>query len=122
LPFEGTLLAESLREGAKLEGIPLLVRAIRRADIGDPSVGQPRLWTLIEFEIADEAVTALAEALSVALAPGPWYCDLRSDEQTVVVFADRIFRYPRGDQTGRESAEAHARGVGVPDAQIDWPA
>jgi hypothetical protein len=122
LPFAGTLLAESLREAATLEGIPLIVRAIRRADAGDPSVGQPRTWTLIEFEIAEEAAAALAEALTVALAPGPWYCDFRSDAETVVVFADRAFRYPRGDQTGRESAENHARAVGVPAAQIDWPA
>jgi hypothetical protein len=36
------------------------------------------------------------------------------------VFADSVFRYPRRDQSGREEAEAHARAVGVPEAQIDW--
>jgi hypothetical protein len=119
--FTGNLLAESLRKQRPLDAVPLTVRRVFRADDGDPSAGQPVTWTFLEFEVPDDQADALASALADALEPGPWYCDFRSDTETFVVFADRVFRYPRRDQSGREEAVAHARSVGVPEAQIDWP-
>jgi hypothetical protein len=44
-----------------------------------------------------------AEALADVL-DSAWYCDFHSEDETFVVFADRVFRYPRGDNSGRESA------------------
>jgi hypothetical protein len=32
-----------------------------------------------------------------------------------------VFRYTRGDRSARAEVEAHARSVGVPEAQVDWP-
>jgi hypothetical protein len=119
--FTGNLLAESLRKEHALDAVPITVRRISRADDGDPSAGQPLTWTFLEFEVADDDADALASALAEALEPGPWYCDFRSDTETFVVFADRVFRYRRRDQSGRVEAEVHARSVGVPEAQIDWP-
>jgi hypothetical protein len=120
VPFTGNLLAESLRKDAPLEAVPLAVRKIWRADAGDPAADQPLTWTFIEFEIPDDSVDALAAALARGLQPGPWYCDFRSEQETFVVFANRIFRYPRGDQSAREEAEGYARSVGVPETQVDW--
>lgn len=122
MPITGTLLAESLRKERALEGVPLIVRRIFRADDGDPSAGQPLTWTFLEFEVPADHADRLASALADALEPGPWYCDFRSDTETFVVFADRVFRYARRDPSGRGAAEAHARSVGVPESQIDWPA
>lgn len=92
-----------------------------RAEAGDPSAGQPLVWTFIEFEIPDASVDALVDALRRALAPGPWYCHFRSGEETVVVFAGKDFRYARGDAAGRIAAKDYARSAGVPESQIDWP-
>jgi hypothetical protein len=120
--ISGTLIAESMRVGALLENLPLRIVRISRRDAGDVTVGQPPTWTIIEFEISDEHADALVAALSAALqATGGWYCDLRSAGETFVVFAGRVFRYPRGDATARGEAEEHARSVGVPDPQLDWP-
>lgn len=121
MSFTGTLLAESLRTGAVLDGVPLAVLRIWRSDAGDPAAGQPLTWTFIEFEVAAGSAGLFAERLSAALTSGPWYCDLRDEDETIVVFAGRVCRYSRGDQRGRETAEAYARAVGVPEAQIDWP-
>ena len=122
MTVKGILLAESIRVGASLEGIPLTVRKIYRREAGDADLGQPRVWTFIEFEARDDEADALADGLSAALEPTlGWYCDFRSDEETFVVFAGHIFRYRRGDRTGRARAEDHARSVGVPTAQLDWP-
>lgn len=118
--YTGNLLAESLRRETVLADVPFHVRKIWRRDAGDPSAGQPLTWTFIEFDVPGEAVDQFAGTLSRALEGGPWYCDFRSDEETFVVFAERVFRYARGDRGGREAAERHARSVGVPEAQIDW--
>ena len=50
-----------------------------------------------------------------------WYCDFHTDTETFVVFAEAIYRYPRGDVEGRAAAVAHAREVGLPASQADWP-
>jgi len=118
----GTLIAESLRDGASIEGIALTTTKIVRASAGDVDAGQPRMWTLIEFEIADEHGDELALLLERSLErEGGWYCDFRNEHDTFVVFADRTFRYARGDESGRAAASEYGRSLGVPEAQLDWP-
>jgi hypothetical protein len=122
MPIVGGLIAESLRIGAVLDEVPLIVTKVSRSDVGDTDAGQPRTWTFLEFETRDEDAARLAGALESALAAhGGWYCDFHSDTETFVVFAGRTFRYPRGDEQGRSNAAAYARSVGVPEAQLDWP-
>ena len=117
----GTLVAESLRDDAVVADVTLRVGAVVRVAAGDPTAGQPLVWTLLELEADDGDLDVLVARLAAAVRPGPWYCDLRTDTETVVVFADRVFRYARGDAAGRAAAEAHARSSGVPRGQIDWP-
>src|SRR5207237_1672658 len=108
--------------GAAVERVPLTVRKVSRADCGDEPAGQPRIWTFIDFEAPAAAAASLAQALSDALdASLGWYCDFRSADETFVVFAGRIFRYPRGEVSGRSRAADYGRSVGVPEAQLDWP-
>ena len=122
MQLEGALIAESLRIGAVLDDLGLTVRKISRADVGDVDAGQPLTWTFIHFEAPAEQASRLADALSNALDPTlGWYCDFRTADETFVAFGGRVFRYPRGDRAGRSEAEAYARSVGVPEAQIDWP-
>jgi hypothetical protein len=118
----GALIGESLRVGASLNAVVLTVDKISRIAAGDEETDQPRLWTFIEFEVPDEKAAALAGALSGILEPEHgWYCDFRTHDQTYVVFAERIFAYPRGDRLGRAEAATYARSVGVPESQLDWP-
>jgi hypothetical protein len=118
----GGLISESLRVGSVLEGVPLTVIKVWRAEAGDVEAGQPRTWTFIDFEVADQDVERLAKALEESLARrGGWYCDFRTATETFVVFAGRSFRYPRGDDSARATTAEYARSVGVPEAQLDWP-
>jgi hypothetical protein len=119
--LSGVLIGESLRTGAELTGIPLQVAKLWRAEAGDTSAGQPTHWTLLEFTAEDTDAERLAEALAQCLSPtGGWYVDYRTDDQAYVVFANRVFRYPRGDTEGRGRAQEYGRSVGVPEAQLDW--
>jgi hypothetical protein len=120
--YSGALIAESLRPAAVLDGFPLTVVKIYRAEFGDVEAGQPRLWTVIEFGVPAGRAPQFAEALSRNLQKeGGWYCDFHSAEDVFVVFAERIFRYPFGDQAGRARAVEHGRSLGVPETQLDWP-
>ncbi len=83
---------------------------------------QAATWTLLTFTVDDTAVAALARKLAAALDVRGWYVDVQTANETIVVFPGRVFRYPRGDPEGRREAESYARGLGIPDAQLDWPA
>lgn len=120
--LEGTLIAESIRAGAELGGVPLVSRNISRRAQGEEPAGQPQLWTLIEFEADERDAELLADALAKVLEhDGGWYCDFRTPDETFVVYSGRVFRYPRGDGPGRAEAAAYGRSVGVPESQLDWP-
>src|SRR3954447_21394149 len=117
--LRGAIVAESLRLGAKVEGVGLVVRKLERLDagIGD----QPGTWTLVSFEADDDEAELLAAGLSDGLEPtGGWHADFHSDAQLTVVFGGRTFRYRRGDTRAREEVPDYARSVGVPEEQRDW--
>jgi hypothetical protein len=122
----GTLVAESIAVGRALHGLDLVLRGIERVEPADLSDGQraagiPERWTLLRFDVADAAAAAFAESLAGVLDEPGWYADLHTVDESFVVFAGRVFRYPMGDREGRAAAEAHARAHGVPEPQIDWP-
>jgi hypothetical protein len=117
--LHGVIVAESLRLGAVIEDVQLVVRKLERVDAGVDE--QPPHWTLVSFEAADADADRLADALSDALEPtAGWYVDFHSDSDVTVVFSGRIFRYRRGEKNERAKVEEYARSVGVPDAQLDW--
>jgi hypothetical protein len=119
--LEGTLIAESIRPGASLDDLRLIVRQITRHAPDGTTPDQPPVWTDILFEVDEKDAEDLARKLADVLdAPG-WYADFRSDTETVVVYRGKIFRYPRGDAAARAQAVAHGRAQGVHDHQLDWP-
>ncbi|MEW2385539.1 hypothetical protein AB0873_26100 [Micromonospora sp. NPDC047707] len=116
----GTLVVESLALNTAID-VPLNLRRIHRIPAWNAASGQPAQWTLIDFTCPDDVGDELARQLAAALAPGRWYADYATDTTSWVVFAGRVFTYPRGDDTGRQEASTYARTIGVPEAQIDWP-
>ena len=121
----GTLIAESIRVGAVLDGPGFAVRELRRveADLapGQRAAGLPDRWTLVAFEVDDAHAAELACAMAAVLDEPGWYADLHTADRSFVVFCGRVVGYARDDAAGRAAAEAFARDRGVPDAQIDWP-
>jgi hypothetical protein len=122
----GTLIAESVVVGGRLDDLDVVLRGIERVAPQDLSAeqrgaGVPAQWTLLRLELADAAAPALAHALAGVIVERGWYADLRTAEETFVVVAGHVFRYPIGDPKGRAAAEAFARQHGVPDTQLDWP-
>ena len=121
---EGTLIAESLRVGATLEGFKVTVSRIYRETASlspeQRSHGLSPIWTLIEFAVGDLEADRFAEALSRSLDRFGWYANFHTDTDAFVVFSNRVFRYRRDDSAGRAHAQAFARDQGVPETQLGW--
>ncbi|MGA5508283.1 hypothetical protein [Streptomyces umbrinus] len=121
--LEGVLIAESLRAGAQLTGIPLRITKLTRVEMTDPGQHQPRIWTLLDFAADELDAERLADQLASCLSStGGWYTDFHTSRETFVVFADKVFRYARGQAEGRREAQDYGRSVGVPEQQLDWHA
>jgi hypothetical protein len=120
--LEGTLLAESLRVGATLDDLALTVRKISRYRVHSATSDQPDVWTAVEFEAEESGAVQLAQAFADALDQPGWYANFQSPAESFVVFPSRIFRYPRGSQTGRAEAQAYGRQLAIPEPQLDWTA
>lgn len=118
----GYIILESMRPGSRLEGLPFTLRKIERwLPRPDATPDQPAVWATVEFDFPDEDAERIAIAFSEVLAEaGGWYTDFSVGGETFVVFANRIFRYPTGDQAARAEAQAYGRSVGVPETQLDW--
>jgi hypothetical protein len=121
--ISGSLIAESLRPGVPFTPEGIEITKVTRLDVSDSvAPTQPKAWTIIEFTGARADADALARELAACLSPeGGWYADFRAGDDHVVVFADRIFRYRRGDHAVRDEAVSYGRSVGVPAHQLDWP-
>jgi hypothetical protein len=120
--LRGRLLTESLRVGSELAVPDLLLRRVGRADVSSSaSATQPKVWTFLDFEAPDDRADELAAALAAALLPDDgWYANFEVGDQDVVVFANRVFRYTKGDAAGRHEAVVYGRDAGTPEHQLDW--
>jgi hypothetical protein len=117
----GTILAESIRIGAELSVDGLIVTKIFRRDMPDEPPGMPTTWTFVEFEAEDDRAGELAQKLAdVLIAEGGWYADFGVGDDHVVVFAGKVFRYPKGDEAGRAEAIRYGLSAGCPADQLDW--
>jgi hypothetical protein len=118
--IEGTLIAESLGVGTNLENLTLTVRKISRYRAQGTTPDQPGIWTTLDFEAEDTDAAELAQAFAEALDQPGWYVNFQSPAESFVIFPGRVFRYPRGDETGRAQAQAHGRRLAIPEPQLDW--
>ena len=120
--LRGRLLMESLRVGAELAVRDLTVRRLGREDVSaSASATQPKAWAFLDFEAPDERVEELAAALAAALLPDDgWYASFEVGDEHVVIFADKVFRYVKGDRDAHREAVAYALAAGTPKQQIDW--
>jgi hypothetical protein len=118
--IRGGIICESLKPGTVLEGYKLHVTRWSRYEVSDAAEWQPNLWTLIEFEAAEDDADALAQRLSKDLSAPGWYANWNSETEATVVFPEKIFRYKRGDKVARRKVQRYGLDCGVPEPQLDW--
>lgn len=113
--LQGTILKESLSDEQVLDHVEIVHVEVWRVDHHTPF--QPKYWTAISFEtqsllFLDQLARGLKEK---------WYVDLNDGEYKILVFKDKIIRYPFGDTQGKKQAVEYCREIGIPESQIDWP-
>jgi hypothetical protein len=116
--FTGLLLQESLEDLSVLETLD-----ITKVEVWEPGeLGKPAgpIWTATYFEGSDDDADKTAERISKAMKASFWYANIHLETDEIVIFADNVFRYVRGDAQARKAPEDHARSLGVPEHQIDW--
>jgi len=119
--ISGYVIAESMRTGSQLSGVPLELTKIERYAVVSATAEQPGAWTMIEFKFAESDAERMIEALAEALDEhGGWYSELSLGGEKIVIFAGRVFRYTPGDEVARAQAQAYGRERGVPQPQLDW--
>jgi len=112
--MKGTIIKESLAEEAILDLVAIEGAEIWKAE--NHTADQPSYWTAIFFSTEADG---FINKLSYALKEG-WYVDLSDGAEKVLVFKNRVIRYPLGDAAGKQRAAAYCRKIGVPESQIDW--
>lgn len=118
MTFTGLLLQECLADRAVLDR--LNVTKVETWKVGDAGLPGPPVWTATHFEGDEPDADKTAEAISAAMVNSYWYANIHCSKDEIVIFADRVFRYPRGDAEARRAPEEYARSIGVPEHQIDW--
>ena len=116
----GYLIAESMRPGSTLEGFALTLTRIERYTVDNATEQQPAAWTMVHFEFPEDQAKSVANALADVLDTPGWYTNFDTDEETIVIFPGRVFRYPHDDKAARTEAEAYAATLDIPAAQRDW--
>jgi hypothetical protein len=112
------LLQESLEHLGVLEKLN-----ITKVEVWEPGeLGKPAgpIWTATFFEVTDDNADATAELISKAMKDSVWYANIHLEPDEIVIFANKVFRYVRGDAEARKAPEDYARSLGVPEHQIDW--
>jgi len=116
--FSGLLIKESLRDRSVLDRLRIVKE--ESWDIDDAAEGQSPVWNVAWFEIEEDFIDEMTEALSEALEPGKWFLEISNDDTMIVVFPGKVFSYKKGDEAGREAVEEFGRSIGIPEHQLDW--
>ncbi|MFH1188769.1 MAG: hypothetical protein V1652_02910 [bacterium] len=117
MKYTGLLLKESLRDEAVLSEMTVIRTEIW--DVKNAVAGQPRQWTAVHFEVAEEKVVVVARELSKSLKPA-WYLNMSGESNVFVIFHDKVFKYQKGDVVRRSEVILYGKNEGIPEHQLDW--
>ncbi len=116
--FHGLLIKESLRDLGILDSLKITKE--ETWDIDDASPGQPKVWHVAWFEIADDVIDETVEKLSQSIDDGKWYLDASDDLTMYIVYQHKVFKYQKGDLAGRKTVKDYGRSLGISEQQLDW--
>jgi len=114
--FKGLLLEESLND---LDVLKLVkITKTEKWDVPDAIDYQPKIWTAISFEGEKSKVEEIAEKMSKIIKE-KWYLNISTENIKYVVFFNKIFKYPKGDDKIKKQAIEYGISIGIPEKQMD---
>ena len=116
--YQGTLLKEGYGDEVVL--MALTLAKARHQRVKDASKELKKRWTVISFEADSADGTDVAAAFTRYLKKSDWFLRLVNDDATLVIFAQKVFKYPKGDAQGRMKAIEYARSLKIPELLLGW--
>lgn len=118
--YTGLILKESLENTDFLIDDRIKITKEEKWNVGRTAVNwQPKVWTAIYVEGADEDVEDIAIIVSASILD-KWYANLSDSTSEHVIFHKKIFSYAKGDSNTKQKARNYGKSIGVPEHQLDW--
>ncbi len=115
--MKGFVIKESLKDESLLNEIK--IKKTETWKVEDVAKNVPKVWTALTFEALDKNSSKLAEHISNTIHPS-FYVNFNTEEEQFIIFANKIFRYPRGDMEMRAQAQDYGSQIGIPKMQLEW--
>ena len=116
--FKGLIILESLTNPDFVN--TLKVSKHETWNVENSAKDQPSVWNVLNIEIQSKDIKEVVQKLSSLLKKGKWYINIDDSKVFYIIFRDKVFKYSEGDSATREAAKAYARGLEIPESQIDW--
>jgi len=118
--YTGLILKESLENTDILTDKRITITKEEKWNVGRSVVDwQPKVWTAIYVECADEDIEDIAIIVSASILD-KWYANLSDSKTEHVIFRKKIFSYAKGDSDKKQKAKNYGKSIGVPEHQLDW--
>ena len=118
--YMGLILKESLENTDILTDGRMTITKKEIWKVGSRAVDwQPKVWTAIYVEGADEDIEDIAVIISNSILD-KWYANLSISTTEYVIFHKKIFSYAKGDGDKKQEARKYGKSIGVPEHQLDW--
>jgi len=116
----GLILKESLESSDVFLDDRITITKEEIWNIGKRAVDwQPKVWTAIYIEGADEDIEDIAVIISNSILD-KWYANLSDSKTEYVIFQNKIFSYAKGDGDTKQEARNYGKSIGVPEHQLSW--
>ena len=115
MKYTGSLIRESLHDESFLNFVDNVKETKVNWEFGD---GKKEEMTKIEFELGDDFVLAVVDAVSSNLKPSGFYSIVKSDFQLYVIFPNKFFAYYPKEEDVRKKAFDYAKSLNVSEGEI----
>lgn len=116
--YRGMLLKERYADDVVLRALETAKTTLWK--VKDASRELKTRWTVISFEVDSPSGEAVAEIFTRFLKKHDWFVFLHNDDWSHVIFADKSFKYPKGEAKGRANAVEYARSIKIPELLLSW--
>lgn len=118
--YTGLILKESLEDTSILKDSRITITKEETWNVGKSAVDwQPKVWTAIYVEGADENIEDIAVIVSNSILD-KWYANLSDSTTEYVIFQKKVFSYIKGDDDTKQEARNYGKSIGVPEHQLGW--
>lgn len=102
--YTGIIIRESIKDE----------RLLKNFDVVNEQASDTSGWHIVNIRIPSPYIGLTLPSIQYELhEEGRWYVQLTNGMESIIVFAKKIFRFPRWDMAAREAAHAYGMRLGI---------